>query len=344
MAEPEKILELSKNVSHVTAQKISNINAVTAATKMLALNALIEAQRAGEYGRGFSVVAQEVKAISQKITDIARELRDELAGSVQELITVGELMISQVRGNRLADLSLNMIEIIDRNLYERSCDVRWWATDSAVVDVAANPDEEKRKYASKRLGVILDSYTVYLDLWVVDVQGQVLANGRPKKYPRAMGTNVANEAWFKQAMNTRDGSEFVVADIATNGSLDGSQVATYAAAIRENGEADGKIIGVLGIFFDWKAQAAAVVRGVRLTPEEAPRTRCLLIDSKQTVIAASDDQGVLSEIFPLQTNGQPRGNYKDAAGNIIGYAITPGYETYRGLGWYGAIIQKPTKR
>ena len=29
---------------------------------------------------------------------------------------------------------------MDRNLYERSCDVRWWATDAAVVDAIASSD------------------------------------------------------------------------------------------------------------------------------------------------------------------------------------------------------------
>ena len=40
----------------------------------------------------------------------------------------------------MVDLSLNAIELIDRNLYERTCDVRWWATNSAVVDCAASPE------------------------------------------------------------------------------------------------------------------------------------------------------------------------------------------------------------
>ncbi|MDH8639244.1 chemotaxis protein, partial [Klebsiella pneumoniae] len=73
----------------------------------------------------------------------------------------------------------NAIEIIDRNLYERTCDVRWWATDSAVVDCAANVTPQSAAYASKRLGVILNAYTVYLDLWLCDLHGKVLANGRP---------------------------------------------------------------------------------------------------------------------------------------------------------------------
>ncbi len=36
-------------------------------------------------------------------------------------------MSHRANGERLVDLALNAIEIIDRNLYERSCDVRWWA-------------------------------------------------------------------------------------------------------------------------------------------------------------------------------------------------------------------------
>ena len=41
------------------------------------------------------------------------------------------------RGERMVDLALNAVELIDRNLYERTCDVRWWATDSAVVACVA---------------------------------------------------------------------------------------------------------------------------------------------------------------------------------------------------------------
>ena len=70
-----------------------------------------------------------------------------------------------------------------------------------------------------------------------------------------LGTSVANEAWFRQALATRSGSDFAVADIAVNRELGSSTVATYAAAIRAGGEVDGKPVGVLGIFFDWKPQA-----------------------------------------------------------------------------------------
>ncbi len=339
MANPEQIIELSNNVSNVAKSKIASINKITNATKILALNALIEAQRAGEAGRGFAVVAHEVKRISSEITDIAQELQTDLAGSINELSDLGHVLVQSIRGTRLADLSLNMIDLIDRNLYERSCDVRWWATDSAIVDALQKPSPEAAAYASKRLGVILNSYTVYLDLWIADKNGNVIANGRPDKYPMAKSTNVAGEAWFKSAMHMHSGDDYGAFDVTKNPVLNDAQVATYCTAIRKDGEANGAILGALGIFFDWEPQAKGVTQGVRLLEAEKGKTRCLLLDSQYRIIAASDGVGVLKDSFSLEKRGENVGHYRNAAGQMVGYALTPGYETYEGLGWYGVVVQ-----
>lgn len=338
---PEQIIALSKAVHDVANTKIEEIKAVTGATRILSLNALIEAARAGEAGRGFAVVASEVKRISETICTITQSLEGELSSTVRELMSLGETIIQQMRGSRLADLALNAIEIIDRNLYERSCDVRWWATDSALVACASQPESSATAaYATERLGIILESYTVYLDLWVIDRQGKVLANGRPGRYPAVKGTDVSGESWFREALATADGSAYVVADIAANPRLGHAPVATYAAAIREAGNTHGAPIGVLGIFFDWLPQAQTVVKGIRLSEEEKLHTRCLLVDQTGRVIAASDERGLLSERVTLRNNGAAMGSYHYDDGRTVGYALTPGYETYRGLGWYGVIVQR----
>ncbi|MBP2227113.1 hypothetical protein J2847_000380 [Azospirillum agricola] len=333
------LFELSRGVLDVASKKVSLIEDITRRTKMLAMNALIEAARAGDAGRGFAVVANEVSEISTQVNSITRELRSEIVARVDHLTTTGSAMVQEMHGKRLADLSLNMIEIIDRNLYERSCDVRWWATDSAVVDCAAAPSEEARRHAAHRLGVILESYTVYLDLWIADRNGTVIANGRPDRYRNAVGANVSDEPWFRQALATRDGGEFTVGDVARNRTLDDRVVATYATAIRRGGEASGEPVGVLGIFFDWEPQAAAVVQGVRLEEAERERSRCLLLDARHRVIASSDGRGILAETVPLKRGAGTMGHYVDAQGKLVGYALTPGYETYKGLGWYGVIVQ-----
>lgn len=339
--DPERIVELAASVGGIARGKIEAIQGITGRTRILALNALIEAARAGDAGRGFSVVAGEVRDVASEIERVARDLQEELAQQVGALERLGRRIVDQLRGQRLLDLALNAIEIVDRNLYERTCDVRWWATDSAIVAAVAETDPSVRRHAGERLAVILRAYTVYLDLWVCDLQGRVVANSKPGRYPAVAGLDVSREGWFASALRSRSGDDYTVADIDTCRPLGGAPVATYAAAIRRGGAATGAVLGVLAIHFDWGPQARTVVEGVRLAPEEAGRTRVLLLDAGQRVLAASDGAGLLQEVFPLRAGGRQSGSYVDEAGNTIGFHLTPGYETYRGLGWCGCIVQKP---
>lgn len=335
---PERIMELSQRLSTVAGEKVGEIVAVNRMAKMLSINALIAASRAGEAGRGFAIVAEEFKRISAEIDVVASGLEREVGADLNELTQIGGAILGHLRGQRLADLALNAIDIVDRNLYERTCDVRWWATDSAVVACLAEPDPASVAHASRRLGVILGAYTVYLDLWICDVAGRVVASGRPDTYPAVAGASVAGSEWFKAAMRTASGDEFAACNVETVPALGGAAVATYATAIRAGGRADGKVLGVLGIHFDWRPQAKAVMDGVRLTPEERTRSRIMILDRDKRIIAASDTRGELQEIMPVNTSGGPLGSYAtDDA--IVGYALTPGYETYKGLGWYGCVVQ-----
>lgn len=342
----EYLLKAAGHVETITDSKIEQIQGIMRRSRTLALNAAIESARAGTAGQGFSVVANEMKTISDEITGLASSLQGELRDQLEELnhnASIATSELRKVRGERLADLAHNAVEIADRNLYERSCDVRWWSTDPAVWECAADPHaKEKQEHASERLGVILQSYTVYLDLWIADTFGKVIANGRPSRYQKVVGRDVSNTQWFREALATHDGTEFAVADISREPALDNAVTATYSTAIRAGGETNGEVIGVLGIFFDWSAQAKDIVEGIRLSPEEWEKTRCLLIDSKHRIIAASDGEGILSDHFPLDVSRGSQGHYAIDGQFLVGYALTPGYETYAGLGWYGVITQWDT--
>jgi len=332
----DDILRLAYEVSRVTEEKVDRIDRVMKQTGMLAINARLEAARAGDAGRAFSVVAQELGALANSISSIGAELRSAIAANISSLQNAGTQMLVDFKGTRHTDLARSAVEIIDRNLYERSCDVRWWATDSSVIDVLEGLSESTMEHATERLATILRSYTVYLDLWVADRHGRVVATGRPDRYQHAIGLDVSQTEWFRAAMGTANGDDFRVCDISTNATLGGAQVATYSTAVRAGGRTNGAPIGALGIFFDWEPQAMAILDGIGLSPAERATSRLMLLDSTHRVIAASDGKGICTEHYPLRRDGRAAGYYTNE-NKLIAFAETPGYETYRGLGWLGCI-------
>ena len=332
----DRFLDLAYEVSRVTEEKVGVIDQVMRQTGILAINARLEAARAGSAGDAFSVVAQEVGTLAHAIREVSAELRAAIRANVGLLETAGETLRRDMRGARFADLARNAVEIIDRNLYERSCDVRWWATDRAVTDLLRDPRDAAVAFASERLATILRSYTVYLDLWIADRNGTVIATGRPDRYPAAMGADISRADWFESAMDAPSGAHFHVCDIARNAILGNAPVATYSTAVRRDGATDGEPIGALGIFFDWAPQAASIVEGASLDQDERADTRVMLLDADFRVIAASDGRGILTEQYPLRIEDPHRGYYQQGD-RLVAYALTPGYETYAGLGWYGCI-------
>ena len=329
------IAELTTAVRRISKDKIEEIDLINREATYLAINALIEAARAGDAGRGFAVVANQVKDVSRRIEQLTGELGAELAMISKTMVTE----LERQQGQRLTDLALNMIDVIDRNLYERSCDVRWWATDAAIVD-GVTRGSEAVAHASKRMSVILDSYTVYLDIWIIDLEGHVVANGRPGKFPVAGVVSAAGKEWFDAALRTGSGDDYATANVDAVVGLDGAQSATYACAIREGGASNGKIAGVLAVFFDWTKQASAVLDNVRLSSGERARTRRMIVDATGRIIADSGQTSHDTKRYELARGATDTGAYRTAEGSIVAYALTPGYETYQGMGWFGVVEQR----
>lgn len=337
------IARLAGGVSTRLASALGELDEINLQTRLLSFNAQLEASRAGVAGRAFDVVAREIVALSDRTGGAARRLDADTHADLADLAGRIAAVGAEVRGARLSDLAFTNIDLIDRNLYERSCDVRWWATDSSCVQALLNPAEHGA-HATLRLGMILDAYTVYYDIVLCDLTGKIIANGRPQQF-RCVGSDVRSAEWFKNALTTRFGSEFGFAGVHKNQSLANGQMAlVYSAAVRRDGRADGEILGCLGVVFNWEALAQTIVTRTQLGDQERQHTRVCIIDAQGIVIADSQLRHLLDHI-PLASFEKLIACKKgygiteiNRVPSLVAYAYSPGYETYAS-GWHSFIFQ-----
>ena len=312
---------------------------IASRTNLLALNATIEAARAGDAGKSFAVVATEVKSLAGQAERNTKELRTTVYEKIK-LQTEGIAQEFEKRDSgRLSEMAHNLVQLIVRNLFERTADCRWWATDDAFWKALQEVNPENTKHASRRLSQINRFYTVYMNLLLTDTNGVVIACSNPDDYGRVVGSSVSGQKWFKDAMNTFNGDQYAADDIY-NCHLHGDvPVSVYAASVRRSGQLNGRTVGTLGCYFNWSTESHAIVATEpSLSKDEWKNIRVMLLDSNHRIIASSDNKNIYQK-FNL-TSKEPKGHYIANDGALVAFAKTTGYREYDGLGWYCVITKR----
>ncbi|HEY0956125.1 MAG TPA: hypothetical protein VGE36_15305, partial [Roseateles sp.] len=196
----------------------------------------------------------------------ATTLLNEVQRTGGQLREVFEQAIAQLQNQALAavfDAALFQarlaIDIMDRNLYERANDCRWWALDVRLQRALAAQGTPQAQAAAAEAQQVLQHinglYTVYSLLLVFDTQGRVVAVSDPAQAGH-VGQRL-QAGWVQAALALRDSEAHAVSRHETS-PLYGAGQPTYVYATSLQHQ--GQVVGGIALVFDGEPQFAAMLK------------------------------------------------------------------------------------
>jgi len=193
------------------------------------------------------------------------------------------------------------VDIMDRNLYERANDCRWWALTSAFRKILSQrsisgADSEN---ISSILAYINGLYTVYTNLFVYDANGKILAVSNSSE-SHIVDTVLADD-WVRATLALKDSQDYSVSPFKATPLYDGRHTYIYGAAIT-NIQDESNCVGGIGIVFDSEPQFKEMLLDSLPRKEKGGvRDGCfgIFADRKRRIISSTDDRFQVGEILDI---------------------------------------------
>ncbi|MFZ3053260.1 MAG: chemotaxis protein CheW [Sulfuricurvum sp.] len=245
------------------------------------------------------------------------------------------------------------IDIMDRNLFERANDSRWWALTTTFREILSqtNISENDREKMNAILVTINDLYTVYTSMFVYDRDGFVIA-GSNMNESNTIGKRVGY-SWASETLRLTSTQEYVVSPFEPSLFYDNRSTYIYNACIQDF---SGHAIGGIGIVFDAQPQFEAMLHDV-LPKDEHHEIKygmfALFIDRTGRVISSTTEEisigstVVLPESILHLSNGQSDAQMIEYNGIYysVGATCSSGYREYKQSDGYQndiiAILYRP---
>ncbi|MBC3796543.1 chemotaxis protein CheW [Acetobacterium tundrae] len=230
------------------------------------------------------------------------------------------------------------VDIMDRNLYERANDCRWWALDSTIRRILAKNeiDPTSQNKLTNILSYINDLYTVYSNIFVFDLTGTIVAVSNPN-HSEAIGKTLTmpfiSEILFNAQPEKYFVSPFEKSDLYNN-----RHTYIYGASITDFNNSS-RTVGGIGIVFDSEDQFKTILQESLNTDND---TFAVFADRNKKIISSTNDAYAVGEMLNLPdelftvSNGNTRSEilvYENCYYSI-GCACSASYREYKNSDGY----------
>lgn len=237
--------DLINQASHFTPELKEIRNAsidVNTDLSLLVLNGQITSAR--KKAAEFMPVLEAIKQIGSDISDIFTESVD----------TLQEVTVMSSHLDNAGFLAALAVDIMDRNLYERANDCRWWALTTEFRRILAQPSisGNDKQQISNILLYINELYTVYTNLYVYNNQGEILAVSNKNEH-HMEGQKLSELTGAYSALKINDSQKYAVSPFVESSFYANRHTYIYNASITELDNTNN-VLGGIGIVFDSEPQ------------------------------------------------------------------------------------------
>lgn len=254
------------------------------------------------------------------------------------LSNLNQTIISSIL-NESKFLSSLAIDIMDRNLYERANDCRWWALTSYFREAFddTNSLNSKKSEITSILKYINDLYTVYTNLLIFDENGKVIAVSNQNE--EHLVGKILTDDWVDKTFTLSDTSKYCVSKFEKTSLYNNKSTYIYSAGIRSL--KDSNIIkGGIAVVFDSTPQFNEMLEDT-LPKNNASQLNdvfAIFADRNKKIISSTNSKlevnaslNLDDEFFKLK-NGENISKIVEIGNSYfaVGVKCSTGYREYKG--------------
>ncbi|WP_082583873.1 chemotaxis protein CheW [Noviherbaspirillum sp. Root189] len=273
----------------------------------------------------------KLKTILDQISETGMRSNELFSQSIRDLYET--VLASSLRDSEF--VSHLLVDLLDRNLYERSDDCRWWALTPELRNALASEEKDHEAIASITaiLAYINRLYTVYTRIFVYDSEGRIIASTNPMEDGVPVIGTMIDATTLSSVMALRSEQDYYVSPFAPTPLYGNRPTYIYHAAIRDP-HRESTVVGGIGIVFDSEPEFSAMLRGALADKSDMT---ALFIDRSGRVISSTDPTrpvGAQLDIDPkllAAANGSSASRIviHDDHYAIMGCTVSNGYREFK---------------